>query len=149
WGAARRHPGADADQPPGSSTWATTATSGSWTGRRNWSSPRPAGDVSPASIENALRVACSLIGHVAAIGDNRPGGTALVILGPDAAAGCAARQGLTDTSAAALAADPEMRAGGRPGSWAANERRPGAERVTRRGAAGVLGAGAARGSRLR
>ncbi len=61
-------------------------------------------NMSPANIENAVKVASPLIGSVAAIGDNRPYVVALVTLDPDAAA----TYGHADP--AALATDPGVNA---------------------------------------
>jgi long-subunit acyl-CoA synthetase (AMP-forming) len=63
-------------------------------------------NMSPANIENAMKAACPLIGGIAAIGDRRPYNTALAVLDAETAAAYAARHGLPDASAAALAADP-------------------------------------------
>lgn len=67
-------------------------------------------NMSPANIEGAIKVSSPLIGSVVAIGDDRPYVVALITLDPDAAAAFAARHGLTDTSPAALAADPAVHA---------------------------------------
>ena len=88
-------------------------------------------NMSPANIENAVKVAGPLIGQVVAVGDNRPYVVALVVLDPDAAAGYAARHGLTDASPAALAADPGVRAAVQAGITAANERLSRVEQVKR------------------
>jgi long-chain acyl-CoA synthetase len=65
-------------------------------------------NMSPANIENAVKAACPLIGGMATIGDRRPYNTALVVLDADAAVSYAARRGLSDASAAALASDPDV-----------------------------------------
>jgi long-subunit acyl-CoA synthetase (AMP-forming) len=88
-------------------------------------------NMSPANIENAVKVAGPLIGHVVVIGDNRPYVVALVVLDPDAAAGYAARHGRSDASPAALAADPGVRAAVEAGIKAANERLSRVEQVKR------------------
>lgn len=62
-------------------------------------------NMSPAHIENVMKAACPLIGGMATIGDRRPYNTALVVLDAETAAAYAARHGLPDASAAALAAD--------------------------------------------
>lgn len=67
-------------------------------------------NMSPANIENAMKVANPLIGSVAAIGDNRPYVVALITLDPDAAAAYAATHSVPDTTPAALAADPGINA---------------------------------------
>ncbi|GAH43487.1 unnamed protein product, partial [marine sediment metagenome] len=59
-------------------------------------------NMSPSNIEGALKAASSLIGAVAAIGDNRPHIAALITLDPDAAAEFAHRHGLRDTAIAEL-----------------------------------------------
>ncbi|BBX83663.1 AMP-dependent synthetase/ligase [Mycolicibacterium aubagnense] len=59
-------------------------------------------NMSPSNIEGALKAASSLIGAVAAIGDNRPHIAALITLDPDAAAEFADRHGLRDTAIAEL-----------------------------------------------
>jgi long-chain acyl-CoA synthetase len=62
-------------------------------------------NMSPAHIENVMKAACPLIGGIVTIGDRRPYNTALVVLDAEAAAAYAARHGLADPSAPALAAD--------------------------------------------
>ncbi|MGX7824784.1 AMP-dependent synthetase/ligase [Actinokineospora sp. 24-640] len=52
-------------------------------------------NMSPTNIENAIKAASSVIGQVVAIGDDRPYITALIVLDADAAAGLAARFGIT------------------------------------------------------
>jgi long-chain acyl-CoA synthetase len=66
-------------------------------------------NMSPANIENAVLAASPLIGHVVVIGDRRPYIVGLIALDPDTAAAFAARGGATDTSPAALAANPAIR----------------------------------------
>jgi long-subunit acyl-CoA synthetase (AMP-forming) len=78
-------------------------------------------NMSPANIENTIKVSCSLIGFITAIGDNRPFVTALITLEPDVAAAYAAEHGLSDTSPAALAADPGIHAAVESGIKIANE----------------------------
>ncbi|WP_218038056.1 fatty acid--CoA ligase FadD11 [Acrocarpospora pleiomorpha] len=65
-------------------------------------------NMSPAHIENVMKATCPLLGGIATIGDGRPYNTALAVLDADAAAAYAARHGLPDTSAAALAADADV-----------------------------------------
>ncbi|UJW29545.1 fatty acid--CoA ligase FadD11 [Saccharothrix sp. AJ9571] len=60
-------------------------------------------NMSPANIENAIKAASSLIGGVAAIGDDRPYTTALITLDPEVAAALA-----PDGGKAELARDPEI-----------------------------------------
>jgi long-subunit acyl-CoA synthetase (AMP-forming) len=62
-------------------------------------------NMSPANIENAIKAHCPLIATVVLIGDAKPYNTALITLDPDACAAYAARVGLPDASADALAAD--------------------------------------------
>ncbi|MFL6144729.1 MAG: AMP-dependent synthetase/ligase [Labedaea sp.] len=88
-------------------------------------------NMSPANIENTIKAACSVLGPVVAIGDARPFVAALVVLDPDAAAGLAARHGLTETSPAALAAHPEVRATVLAGVRAGNEKLSRVEQVKR------------------
>lgn len=76
-------------------------------------------NMSPANIENHLKVACPLIGSVAAIGDNRPFVVALVTLDLDAAAAFAEEHGI-DPSPASLAEHPAVRARVQEGVEAAN-----------------------------
>ncbi|MBF6300494.1 long-chain fatty acid--CoA ligase [Nocardia amamiensis] len=63
-------------------------------------------NMSPANIENAIKAATPLVGAIAAIGEARPYNTALIVIDAETAALYAARHGLPDASAAALAADP-------------------------------------------
>ena len=79
-------------------------------------------NMSPANIEGAVKVACPLAGSAVAIGDDRPYVVALITLDPDVAAAFAAAHGITDTSPAALAADPAIHAAVDAGIKAANER---------------------------
>jgi long-subunit acyl-CoA synthetase (AMP-forming) len=65
-------------------------------------------NMSPANIENAIKSSCPLIGGMATIGDGRPYNTAVIVLEPEAATADAARRGLSDASAAALATDPDV-----------------------------------------
>ncbi|ODR08263.1 AMP-dependent synthetase [Mycolicibacillus koreensis] len=65
-------------------------------------------NMSPANIENAILAACPLIGSIVAIGDARPYVTALLVFDADAVGPLAARYGLPDASAGALAAHPEV-----------------------------------------
>jgi len=67
-------------------------------------------NMSPANIETAVLAASPLIGQMVAIGDRRPYVVALIVLDPEAAAAFAAHHGASDTSAAALAAHPAIRA---------------------------------------
>ncbi|WP_067464951.1 fatty acid--CoA ligase FadD11 [Nocardia amamiensis] len=62
-------------------------------------------NMSPANIENAIKAATPLVGAIAVIGEARPYNTALVVIDAETAALYAAKHGLPDASAAALAAD--------------------------------------------
>lgn len=62
-------------------------------------------NMSPANIENTIKAATPLIGAMAVIGDRRAYTTALIVLDAESAGPYAARRGLPDASAAALAAD--------------------------------------------
>jgi long-subunit acyl-CoA synthetase (AMP-forming) len=64
-------------------------------------------NLSPANIENALKVANPLLSTAVAIGDSRGFITALLVLDAEAAAGYAARRGI-DAEPKALAEDPEL-----------------------------------------
>ncbi|QDQ92360.1 long-chain fatty acid--CoA ligase [Rhodococcus sp. WB9] len=64
-------------------------------------------NMSPATIENAIKATSSLIGGVATIGDARPYNTALISLDPEAAASFAAAKDIR-VDAASLAADRDM-----------------------------------------
>jgi long-chain acyl-CoA synthetase len=66
-------------------------------------------NISPANIESALK-SFPLIGQAAAIGDNRPFISALIVLDPDVAPGWAKSQGIEASSLAELAGHPEVRA---------------------------------------
>jgi long-subunit acyl-CoA synthetase (AMP-forming) len=78
-------------------------------------------NMSPANIENTIKVNCPLVGSAVAIGDDRPYVVALLTLDPDAAAAYAAKAGLTDASPKALANDPGVRAALEEGIAAANQ----------------------------
>jgi long-chain acyl-CoA synthetase len=67
-------------------------------------------NMSPANIEATLKSSSPLIGQCLCVGDRRPYNVALIVLDPDAAAVFAREHGLTDGSAAALAADRELHA---------------------------------------
>ena len=66
--------------------------------------------MSPTTIEHAIKAATPLIGAMATIGDGRPYNTALIVLDAESAEPYAAQHGLPDASAAALAANPAVRA---------------------------------------
>jgi long-chain acyl-CoA synthetase len=65
-------------------------------------------NMSPANIEQQLKQGSPLIGQAIAIGDRRPYNVALIVLDPDALAAFAARHGLPDPSAAAMAGEPAV-----------------------------------------
>ncbi|MFI1465569.1 AMP-dependent synthetase/ligase [Nocardia carnea] len=67
-------------------------------------------NMSPANIESTLKSTSPLIGQVCVIGDRRPFNIALIVLDADSARIFAEEHGITDTSMAALAADPRIRA---------------------------------------
>jgi long-subunit acyl-CoA synthetase (AMP-forming) len=67
-------------------------------------------NISPANIETAILAGSPLIAQVVAIGDRRPYVVALIVLDPEAATAFAAHAGATDTSPAALATNPAIRA---------------------------------------
>ena len=88
-------------------------------------------NMSPANIESAVRSADALLGSVVAIGDARPYVTALIVLEPAAAAAYATAAGSADTSAAALAADPALRAAVARAVAVANDRLSRVEQIKR------------------
>ncbi|WP_280414023.1 AMP-dependent synthetase/ligase [Nocardia carnea] len=79
-------------------------------------------NMSPSNIEGAIRVCCSLVAAVIAIGDNRKYVTALLTLDPDACAAYAQRHALPNSTPAALATHPDIVAAIETGIVAANER---------------------------
>ncbi|MFC9841848.1 AMP-dependent synthetase/ligase [Streptomyces sp. NPDC060223] len=79
-------------------------------------------NMSPANIENILQTACPLVAAAVAIGDRRPHVSALLVLDAEAAKAFADQRGLADTSVAALAASPEVKAAVQQGVDAANAR---------------------------
>jgi long-chain acyl-CoA synthetase len=64
-------------------------------------------NISPANLEAALKD-IPLVGQAAAIGDNRPFVSALVVLDPDQAASWAAKHGMSDRSPVELAKEPAV-----------------------------------------
>jgi len=64
-------------------------------------------NISPANLEAALKM-IPLVGQAAAIGDQRPFVSALVVLDPDTAPAWAAQHGLGDRSLAELAEHPDV-----------------------------------------
>jgi long-chain acyl-CoA synthetase len=67
-------------------------------------------NMSPTNIESRLKAASTLIGQCICIGDRRPYNVALIVLDPDACTAHVRARGLADASAAAMAADAEVRA---------------------------------------
>ena len=65
-------------------------------------------NMSPSSIENAVKAFSSLVGQVVAVGDNKPYVTALVALDPDVAALRAKSLGTPDAQIADLAGHPAI-----------------------------------------
>ncbi|ATL68000.1 AMP-dependent synthetase/ligase [Nocardia terpenica] len=65
-------------------------------------------NISPTTIENAVKAASSLVGQVVAVGDARPYVTALIVLDPDTAAVRAKALGIPDAPLATLATRPEL-----------------------------------------
>jgi long-chain acyl-CoA synthetase len=64
-------------------------------------------NISPANLEAALKM-IPLVGQAAAIGDQRPFVSALVVLDPDTAKAWAAQRGLSDLALAELAEHPDV-----------------------------------------
>ena len=65
-------------------------------------------NMSPANIENTVMAACPMVGAMLTVGDGRPYNTALLVFDADSVGPYAAQHGLDDTSAAGLAAHPEV-----------------------------------------
>ena len=63
-------------------------------------------NMSPANIEQQLKIGSPLIGQAMAIGDRRPYNVALIVLDPDACAALAPRNGLSDASLEAMSREP-------------------------------------------
>ena len=63
-------------------------------------------NMSPANIEQQLKIGSPLIGQAMAIGDRRPYNVALIVLDPDACAALAPRHGLSDASLEAMSREP-------------------------------------------
>ena len=66
-------------------------------------------NMSPANIEQQLKMSSGLIGQAIAIGDARPYNVALIVLDPDVCQAFAAEHGLADASVEAMAAEPKVR----------------------------------------
>ena len=86
-------------------------------------------NMSPAEIEAKVKSASPLIGQAIAIGDGRKYNVALVTLDPDVAPGWAEKQGIEDTSFAALAEDEKVIAAVQQGVDQANERMARVEQI--------------------
>jgi len=78
-------------------------------------------NMSPSNIEGALKGSSPFIGQACAIGDARPYNTALLVLDADYVPSWAAKQGIEDTSLAALAANEAVLAQVKAGVDRANE----------------------------
>jgi long-subunit acyl-CoA synthetase (AMP-forming) len=77
-------------------------------------------NMSPSNIEATLKTASPLIGQACCIGDRRHYNTALIVLDADFAPAWAAKEGIADTSLAALAREERVRAAIQEGVDAAN-----------------------------
>jgi long-subunit acyl-CoA synthetase (AMP-forming) len=77
-------------------------------------------NMSPANIEATLKTASPLIGQACCIGDGRPYNTALIVLDADFAPAWAGKQGIEETSLAALAIEPRVIAAVQEGVDSAN-----------------------------
>ncbi|GGO89609.1 fatty-acid--CoA ligase [Nocardioides phosphati] len=87
-------------------------------------------NMSPANIENVLKVSCPLAMCIAVVGDARPYNVALVALDPDAAAAYAEKAGVA-ADPAVLAKDPGLIAAVQAGIDAGNARLSRVEQVKR------------------
>ena len=87
-------------------------------------------NIAPAAVENVL-VAHPLIGQALAYGDRRPYVIALLTLDGEAAPAWARARGITASSLAELASDPQVLAGVAAGVAAANERLARVQQVKR------------------
>jgi long-subunit acyl-CoA synthetase (AMP-forming) len=65
-------------------------------------------NMSPANIEQQLKMGSPLIGQAEAIGDRRPYNVALIVLDPDACGAFAAEHGLSDAGVAAMSREPAV-----------------------------------------
>jgi long-subunit acyl-CoA synthetase (AMP-forming) len=66
-------------------------------------------NMSPANIEQTIRGTDPVIANVVCVGDRRPYNVGLIALDPQGAAAFAQRRGLTTSSVAELARDPQVR----------------------------------------
>lgn len=87
--------------------------------------------MSPCRIEKAIKAECDLIGAMTTIGAARSFNTALIVLDAQTAIAYAARNGLADASAQALAADAEVIAQIATGVARGNTKLSRAERIER------------------
>ncbi|WP_433193659.1 fatty acid--CoA ligase FadD11 [Nocardia sp. CA-107356] len=88
-------------------------------------------NMSPTNIENTIKASTPLIGAMAVIGDGRPYNTALIVLDAETAGPYARQHGLSDASAAALAAEPAVVEAIKAGVRAGNERLARVEQIKR------------------
>ncbi len=88
-------------------------------------------NMSPANIENAIKAACPMIGAMLTIGDGRPYNTALLVFDADSVGPYAERHGLSEASAEALAAHPDVLAQISAGVAAGNEKLSRVEQIKR------------------
>ena len=86
-------------------------------------------NMSPASIESDLKTSSPLIGQAIAIGDQRSYNVALLTLDPDYAPIWAQKNGIEDTSLAALAGHAQVRDAVQAGVDAANEKMARVEQI--------------------
>jgi long-subunit acyl-CoA synthetase (AMP-forming) len=85
--------------------------------------------MSPASIESDLKTSSPLIGQAVAIGDQRSYNVALLILDPEYAPTWAEKNGIEDSSLAALATDERVQAAVQEGVDAANAKMARVEQI--------------------
>jgi long-subunit acyl-CoA synthetase (AMP-forming) len=88
-------------------------------------------NISPSNIENAIKATIPVAGVAVTIGDARPYITALIVLDADATGALAAKRGLAEASAQALAADPSVLAVVAAGIAQANAKLSRVEQVKR------------------
>jgi long-chain acyl-CoA synthetase len=88
-------------------------------------------NMSPLSIEAALKTAGPLIGQACVIGDRRPYNVALLLLDPDAARAWSNAHGLNGTSYAEISRHPELRDAVADEVLAANHRLARVEQIKR------------------
>jgi long-subunit acyl-CoA synthetase (AMP-forming) len=86
-------------------------------------------NMSPASIESDLKTSSPLIGQAVAIGDQRSYNVALLILDPEYAPTWAEKNGIEDSSLAALATDERVQAAVQEGVDAANAKMARVEQI--------------------